>query len=104
MIAIYDSWTCYLTNDNTWVVADLGSGLGGPFKSEGAANPLRHGKNYNQVYAYGHVDAMTPSVLFNPTNTAVLWNRDHQPHPEYWGNLWLYSRQLDVFDPSVCCP
>jgi prepilin-type N-terminal cleavage/methylation domain-containing protein/prepilin-type processing-associated H-X9-DG protein len=44
----------------------------------------RHGKNYNQLYCDGHVAAMDPWILFNPTNSAALWNYDHQPHPELW--------------------
>jgi prepilin-type N-terminal cleavage/methylation domain-containing protein/prepilin-type processing-associated H-X9-DG protein len=47
-------------------------------------DPARHGKNYNSLYCDGHVKAMNPWVLFNPTNTAALWNSDHQPHPELW--------------------
>jgi len=27
---------------------------------------------------------MNPWILFNPTNTAAMWNNDHQPHPEFW--------------------
>lgn len=46
--------------------------------------PPRHGKNYNIVFCDDHVEAMRPTVLFNPTNTATMWNNDHQPHPEYW--------------------
>jgi hypothetical protein len=23
-------------------------------------------------------------VLFDPNNTAPMWNNDHQPHPEFW--------------------
>jgi prepilin-type N-terminal cleavage/methylation domain-containing protein/prepilin-type processing-associated H-X9-DG protein len=46
--------------------------------------PLRHGKNYNQLFCDGHVTAMDPKILLNPTNTAALWNNDHQPHPELW--------------------
>jgi prepilin-type processing-associated H-X9-DG protein len=49
-----------------------------------AFDPTRHGKNYNQLLCDGHVSAMSPWVLFNPTNTAVKWNYDHQPHPECW--------------------
>ena len=49
-----------------------------------AFDPARHGKNYNQLFCDGHVDAMNPWVLFNPTNTASLWNYDHEPHPELW--------------------
>jgi prepilin-type N-terminal cleavage/methylation domain-containing protein/prepilin-type processing-associated H-X9-DG protein len=44
----------------------------------------RHGKNYNQLFCDGHVSAMKPWVLFNPTNTARMWNYDHEPHPELW--------------------
>jgi len=44
----------------------------------------RHGKNYNQLFCDGHVQAMDPWVLFNPTNSAVMWNYDHEPHPEMW--------------------
>jgi prepilin-type processing-associated H-X9-DG protein/prepilin-type N-terminal cleavage/methylation domain-containing protein len=45
---------------------------------------LRHGKNYNVAFCDGHVAAMSPWLLFNPTNTARMWNYDHQPHPELW--------------------
>ena len=44
----------------------------------------RHGKNYNQVYCDGHVGAMPAAILFNPAQSALLWNKDHQPHPELW--------------------
>jgi len=44
----------------------------------------RHGKNFNQLFCDGRVAALDPWVLFNPTNSAVLWNMDNQPHPEYW--------------------
>ncbi len=46
--------------------------------------PLRHGRNYNVVCCDGHVSSMSPSILFNPTNTAAMWNSDNQPHPETW--------------------
>ena len=49
--------------------------------------PERHGKNYNQLFCDGHVASMDPRILFNPTNTAALWNYDHQPHPELWTGL-----------------
>ncbi len=45
---------------------------------------VQHGKNYNQLYCDGHVSAMSPEVLFNPSNMAAMWNYDHQPHPELW--------------------
>jgi prepilin-type N-terminal cleavage/methylation domain-containing protein/prepilin-type processing-associated H-X9-DG protein len=85
MIAMSDSYNG-IAGGSVWLSADLGSGLGmGLTTASGHnINPLWHGKNYNQVYCDGHVGAMPPSVLFNPTNTATLWNRDHQPHPEFW--------------------
>ena len=49
-----------------------------------AFDPARHGKSYNQLFCDGHVAAMDPWVLFNPTNTAAMWNSDHEPHPELW--------------------
>jgi hypothetical protein len=45
--------------------------------------PRRHGKNYNQLCCDGHVLEMDRGLLFNPTNTAAMWNIDHQPHPEF---------------------
>jgi prepilin-type processing-associated H-X9-DG protein len=47
-------------------------------------DPARHGKDYNQLFCDGHVGAMSPWLLFNPTNSAPMWNYDHQPHPECW--------------------
>jgi prepilin-type N-terminal cleavage/methylation domain-containing protein/prepilin-type processing-associated H-X9-DG protein len=34
----------------------------------------RHGGNYNQLYCDGHVSQMNPQILFDASNTAVLWN------------------------------
>jgi prepilin-type N-terminal cleavage/methylation domain-containing protein/prepilin-type processing-associated H-X9-DG protein len=47
-------------------------------------DPARHGKTYNQLFCDGHIVAMNPSILFDPAQTAAMWNRDHQPHPELW--------------------
>jgi prepilin-type N-terminal cleavage/methylation domain-containing protein/prepilin-type processing-associated H-X9-DG protein len=44
----------------------------------------RHGNNYNQLFCDTHVSASSPSVLFNPTNSATIWNNDQLPHPEFW--------------------
>jgi prepilin-type processing-associated H-X9-DG protein len=54
------------------------------FPAESPFDPARHGKNYNQLFCDGHVSSMSPWLLFNPTNTASMWNYDHQPHPELW--------------------
>jgi prepilin-type N-terminal cleavage/methylation domain-containing protein/prepilin-type processing-associated H-X9-DG protein len=44
----------------------------------------RHGQNYNFLFCDGRVAATAPAKVFNPTNSAPLWNNDHQPHPETW--------------------
>jgi len=46
--------------------------------------PPWHGKRYNQLCCDGHVEHITPSVLFDGTKSATRWNNDHQPHPETW--------------------
>ena len=46
--------------------------------------PPRHGKNYNVGCCDGHVEGLNRFRLFSPTNSAVRWNNDHQPHPETW--------------------
>jgi prepilin-type processing-associated H-X9-DG protein len=48
------------------------------------STPRRHGRNYNFLFCDGRVAAIAPNVIFNPTNSASLWNIDHQPHPETW--------------------
>lgn len=57
---------------------------GTPSVGESRLNPLRHGKNYNQLFCDGHIEAIPPMILFNVTNNAVRWNNDHQPHSETW--------------------
>jgi len=49
-----------------------------------AFDPALHGKTYNLLFCDGHIAAVNPRVLFDPSKTAVLWNSDHQPHPELW--------------------
>jgi prepilin-type processing-associated H-X9-DG protein len=46
--------------------------------------PVRHGRNCNVVFCDAHVEAMLPWKLYEMTNAAILWNNDHQPHPETW--------------------
>ena len=53
-------------------------------KFASAFDPNRHGRKYNQLFCDGHVSAINPMVLFNPTNAASMWNYDHEPHPETW--------------------
>jgi len=67
--------------------SELVCGFLGTYKGAGsqfAFGEKRHGKKYNQLYCDGHVGAMDPRILFNPTNSAALWNYDHEPHPELW--------------------
>jgi prepilin-type processing-associated H-X9-DG protein len=67
----YDTLTCgLLKSSNPW--------------NEYAFDPGRHGKNYNIAFCDGHIAAMDPWVLFDPSKTAAMWNSDHQPHPEFW--------------------
>jgi prepilin-type processing-associated H-X9-DG protein len=49
-----------------------------------AFDPSRHGRTYNVLFCDGHISGINPWVLFNPTNSARMWNCDHQPHPELW--------------------
>jgi prepilin-type processing-associated H-X9-DG protein len=48
------------------------------------STPARHGRNYNFGFCDGRVLGINPTVMFNPTSSAVLWNNDHLPHPETW--------------------
>jgi prepilin-type N-terminal cleavage/methylation domain-containing protein/prepilin-type processing-associated H-X9-DG protein len=48
------------------------------------STPARHGQDYNMLFCDGHVSGMKPMLLFSLTNNAILWNYDHQPHPETW--------------------
>ena len=64
---------------DVWVCVNY---LGGELVA--APYALPHGENYNQLYCDGHVSPMRPAVLFNPSNSAAIWNYDHQPHPELW--------------------
>ena len=68
----YDEMTCGLVKWNSKIHYEF------------AFDPARHRQNYNQLFCDGHVSAMNPWVLFNPTNSASMWNLDHQPHPELW--------------------
>ena len=49
-----------------------------------AFDPSRHGRTYNVLFCDGHISGINPWVLFNPTNSARMWNCDHEPHPELW--------------------
>jgi len=59
-------------------------GLTNTFSGSESSYPQRHGRNYNVAFCDVHVEGMPPTKLFNPTNTAILWNNDHKPHPESW--------------------
>lgn len=82
----------FAIGESRWLSAAVNPDVGGiPGMLCGALHrrtyrfdPARHGKNYNQLFCDGHVVQMNPWILFNPTNTAPMWNYDHQPHPELW--------------------
>jgi prepilin-type N-terminal cleavage/methylation domain-containing protein/prepilin-type processing-associated H-X9-DG protein len=46
--------------------------------------PPQHGRNFNVVFCDGHVSQMRVKDLLSSSNSASLWNYDHQPHPEGW--------------------
>jgi prepilin-type processing-associated H-X9-DG protein len=46
--------------------------------------PAQHGKNFNILFCDTHVAQMKVNDLMQCSNTAVLWNYDHQPHSEGW--------------------
>jgi prepilin-type N-terminal cleavage/methylation domain-containing protein/prepilin-type processing-associated H-X9-DG protein len=50
-----------------------------------AFDPARHGSKYNLLLCDGHTSAMNPQLLYNRTNSAAMWNYDHQNHSELWG-------------------
>jgi prepilin-type processing-associated H-X9-DG protein len=65
-------------------VSDMFCGYLSNYNGRPMTFPLRHGKNYNQLFCDAHIGAMDPWVLFKPEDTAAMWNNDHQPHPELW--------------------
>ena len=67
-----------------YMICGLVYGRGWANRGVGTFDPARHGKNYNQLFCDGHVSAMSPWILFNPTNTATMWNFDHESHRELW--------------------
>ena len=83
MLAICDS---LMKKDSAMVGGDDFGQCGHLVSSDLAAASyvLPHGKNYNLLLCDGHVSAMSPSLLFSPSNSAAMWNYDHKPHPELW--------------------
>ena len=54
---------------------------------QGVGNGIRtppHEKGYVVLSCDAHVEWISRPVLLNPTNSAVRWNNDHEPHPETW--------------------
>lgn len=78
------TWVGQAQLHNDMMIPGLKAGPGTAGVLQFWGYPLRHGKNYNIVFCDDHVEAMPPTILFNPTNTATMWNNDHWPHPEYW--------------------
>ncbi len=47
--------------------------------------PPWHGPKCNVVFCDSHTETLdAANLFFNPTNSAIRWNNDHQPHPETW--------------------
>lgn len=46
--------------------------------------PMWHGANCDLVFCDTHIETAHTFILFDATNSAVRWNKDHQPHPETW--------------------
>lgn len=45
----------------------------------------QHGRNFNLLFCDGHASQMKVWDLTHCSNSAAMWNYDHQPHPEGWG-------------------
>lgn len=87
MLAVTDAETIENTANNSGLVDGLDCGPYHLPPMTGFSKPphiVPHGKNYNTLFSDGHVSAMPPLALFDPSVTAALWNYDHQPHPEQW--------------------
>ena len=89
MIAIGDAriWTGPV--HVSYVPPITSSGCGWDVIQCGAAQDLfayspRHGEDYNFVFCDLHVEGIKPGVVFNPTNSALRWNNDHQPQTNTW--------------------
>jgi prepilin-type N-terminal cleavage/methylation domain-containing protein/prepilin-type processing-associated H-X9-DG protein len=46
--------------------------------------PAQHQQIFNVQFCDGHVSGMKVVDLMSCSNSASLWNYDHQPHPEGW--------------------
>jgi prepilin-type N-terminal cleavage/methylation domain-containing protein/prepilin-type processing-associated H-X9-DG protein len=46
--------------------------------------PAQHGRNFNVAFCDGRVTQMRVTDLMSSSNSASMWNYDHQPHPEGW--------------------
>jgi prepilin-type N-terminal cleavage/methylation domain-containing protein/prepilin-type processing-associated H-X9-DG protein len=55
-----------------------------PYNIDQLQQPPQHGDRFNVLFCDSHVLSIKLVALFNATNTASSWNRDHQPHPESW--------------------
>ena len=55
-----------------------------PFFSYREETEPLHGKGYNILFADGHVLLVKRKQYLYPPLAAHNWNRDNQPHPEFW--------------------
>ncbi len=82
------SWCNGLYSYSDGFLMEAGSAWGTTFTNKGSYYPIPHANAFNVASCDGHVSAIPAAVLFNPTNSAVNWNVDHQPHPEAWALEW----------------
>ncbi len=80
----YWSWCNGLYSYSDGELLEAGSANIATFTNKGSYFPIPHANAFNVACCDGHVSAIPAAVLFNPTNSAVNWNVDHQPHPEAW--------------------
>jgi prepilin-type processing-associated H-X9-DG protein len=80
----------------------LVEGLSGEIEMQPYGNlkeetPPLHGKDYNILFADGHVTLARRNDCLFPPRTAANWNRDGQPHPEAWDprTEWSVQNQLN---------
>jgi len=70
-------------NNDGWPVSNSVDPLG-----HIAQKPPQHGRYFNLLFCDGHVTQMKVEDLTSCSNSASLWNFDHQAHPEGWGPAW----------------
>jgi prepilin-type processing-associated H-X9-DG protein len=58
--------------------------FGIPGTINGGETSPPHSNGYNLLFGDGHVAQVKRKDYLYPPRTAHNWNRDNQPHPEFW--------------------